>query len=257
MRMLNSDWKEIEWILTDVDDTLTYSGQLPPCTLVALQKLKNAGKKIVAVTGACTGWADHMAQLWPVDAVISENGAIILEKKEGVLTRRGYTPLSQMAKQQHQLKQHIQVILENYPNIGFTLDQAYRLCEVAIDIGQNREPVDVEIVDELVGHIHQLGANATSSSIHINAWYGAHSKRVTVEYFLQQKGLSEANMQARCCYIGDSLNDVEMFEWLDKSVGVANIRRFWDRLSHKPSIVMNQAGGYGFAEFADQLLTLK
>ena len=79
---LNQNWKKIDWVLTDVDDTLTWQGQLPPETLIALSKLRDSGKKVVAVTGACAGWCDHIAQLWPVDAVLGENGAFIMEKKK-------------------------------------------------------------------------------------------------------------------------------------------------------------------------------
>ena len=85
---LDQNWKSIDWVLTDVDDTLTWQGQLPPETLVALKALRDAGKKVVAVTGACAGWCDHIAQLWPVDAVLGENGAFIMEKQNGYLTLR-------------------------------------------------------------------------------------------------------------------------------------------------------------------------
>ena len=70
----------MQWILTYVDDTLTWHGQLPPETLIALSKLRQAGLKVVAVTGVCADWCDHIAQLWHVDAVIGENDAFIMEK---------------------------------------------------------------------------------------------------------------------------------------------------------------------------------
>lgn len=37
--------KQIEWLLTDVDDTLTWQGKLPPETLVALAELERVGVK--------------------------------------------------------------------------------------------------------------------------------------------------------------------------------------------------------------------
>lgn len=86
-------WKNIKWVLTDVDDTLTWQGRLPPETLIALNKLQQANIKVVAVTGACAGWCDHIAQLWPVDAVLGENGAFIMEKVDGVLQLKPNTTL--------------------------------------------------------------------------------------------------------------------------------------------------------------------
>ena len=253
MTQLDQSWNNIEWVLTDVDDTLTCDGHLPPETLIALDKLRQAGFKVVAVTGACAGWCDHIAQLWPVDAVLGENGAFILEKKDG-LTIKTEQPLETIRQKQFELREQIEAILKDYPDLTLTLDQSYRLCEVAIDIGQNRPKVDQAIVEEVLGKIHQLGAYATASSIHINAWYGEHSKKVTSFAYLESKGLRADDIQEKACYVGDSMNDQQMFEVLGKTVGVANIKKFWDRLTHKPALVMSKPGGYGFAEFTGMLL---
>ncbi|RTZ17972.1 HAD-IIB family hydrolase [Vibrio aquaticus] len=254
---LSKDWKQIEWVLTDVDDTLTWQGKLPPETLIALNALKQQGIKVVAVTGACAGWCDHIAQLWPVDAVLGENGAFTLEKGDRGISLASSVPLETMRAQQAELKVQIKQLLAQYPDVNLTLDQAYRLCEVAIDIGQNREPLDPRVIEQLVAQIHQLGAHATASSIHINAWYGEHSKRNSTFAYLKRKGLSEQEILEKCCYVGDSLNDQQMFETLPMTVGVKNIEHYWHKLSHKPSLVMSQPGGFGFAEFSQQLLALK
>jgi len=251
---LNQHWKNIKWVLTDVDDTLTWQGKLPPQTLMALERLQQADIKVVAVTGACAGWCDHIAQLWPVDAVLGENGAFVLEKINGALTLSTEIELTQVRANQAKLKQQVLEILKSYPQLSLTLDQQYRLCEVAIDIGQNCPKVAPEIVAQVVAKIHQLGANATASSIHINAWYGEHSKKLSSWRFLDQHGLTEQQILTQACYVGDSLNDQQMFETLPLSVGVANISHYWSQLDFHPSVVMSQPGGYGFAEFVDLLL---
>ena len=254
---LGNDWQHINWVLTDVDDTLTWQGSLPPETLIALQKLRDNGIKVVAVTGACAGWCDHIAQLWPVDAVLGESGAFLLEKQDGALQLSSETPLEQVRQNQAKLKQEVEAILLSYPDLSLTLDQSYRLCEVAIDIGQNRKPVNPETVQAVLERIHALGAHATASSIHINAWYGEHSKKNAVHRFLTNKGLSLEQIHNQACYVGDSMNDQQMFESLPLTVGVANIKHYWDKLDHHPSKVMSQPGGYGFAEFVDALLAVK
>ena len=254
---LDKNWQDIGWVLTDVDDTLTWEGKLPPETLIALSHLQSAGIKVVAVTGACAGWCDHIAQLLPVDAVIGENGAFILEKKQGQLTLQADVDRQQLKQQQARLKAQVLDILQDYPQLNLTLDQSYRLCEVSIDIGQNCPQVDRSIVEAILSKIKKLGANATASSIHINAWYGEHSKKITSLRFLQQKGLSESEILTQCCYVGDSLNDQQMFSTLPNSVGVANLSHYWNQLIAHPSILMTEPGGYGFAEFTKQLLQLK
>ncbi|MCG9625170.1 HAD-IIB family hydrolase [Vibrio mediterranei] len=254
---LSSEWKQINWVLTDVDDTLTWDGSLPPDTLIALQSLRDNDIKVVAVTGACAGWCDHIAQLWPVDAVLGENGAFLLEKKDGALKITTERALEQIRADQAKLKQQVLDILSDFPDLALTLDQSYRLCEVAIDIGQNCEPVDPQIVQQVLTRIHALGAHATASSIHINAWYGDHSKRHSSLSFLKGKGIEGNKVDEQCCYVGDSLNDQLMFERLPLTVGVANISHYWDKLEHKPSLVMTKPGGFGFAEFAEKLIALK
>ncbi|WP_375749761.1 HAD-IIB family hydrolase [Vibrio sp. HN007] len=254
---LTSEWKEINWVLTDVDDTITCEGMLPPEALIAMDKLQKAGIKVVAVTGACSGWCDQIAQLWPVEAALGENGAITLKKNNGHLCIESAVSLEEMRELQSTLKQQVLEILKDYPDLKLTLDQPYRLCEVAIDIGQNRPKVDSKIINEVVDKIHALGAHATASSIHINAWYGEHSKKVSSLAFLRSYGLSDEEIDEQVCYVGDSANDQAMFATLTKSVGVANIANYWDKLTDYPSVVMTKPGGYGFAEFVDQLLELK
>src|SRR5262245_31171017 len=65
----------IEGVLTDIDETLSTRGQLTADAYRALEMLKEAGLRVVPVTGRPAGWCDHIARFWPVDAVVGENGA--------------------------------------------------------------------------------------------------------------------------------------------------------------------------------------
>jgi 3-deoxy-D-manno-octulosonate 8-phosphate phosphatase KdsC-like HAD superfamily phosphatase len=59
----------------------------------------------------------------------------------------------------------------------------------------------------------------------------------------------------RWVYVGDSTNDQVMFEHFACSVGVANIRRFEDQLTHRPRYITPSERGAGFAELTRHLLT--
>jgi HAD superfamily hydrolase (TIGR01484 family) len=251
---LGTHWSRVDWVLTDVDDTITLHGRLPPEALRALEQLQEAGIGVVAVTGACAGWCDHIAHAWPVNAVLGENGAFVLEKHNGRMTLTSARPLADIRADQARLRAQIEAMLVHEPDLSLTLDQPYRLCEVAIDIGQNRERVDPERVATWLAKLHALGVHATASSIHINAWYGEHSKRTTALRYLAERGLSKNELHHRVACIGDSPNDQALFEALPLSVGVANIRKYWERLQHRPSVVTDLEGGYGFAQFAQALL---
>ena len=62
-------------VFSDIDDTLTTDGQLPPIAYAALDDLRRVGLRVILITGRPAGWCDHIARMWPVDAVIGENGA--------------------------------------------------------------------------------------------------------------------------------------------------------------------------------------
>tara|TARA_R110001583_G_scaffold51161_11_gene159797 strand:+ start:31191 stop:32030 length:840 start_codon:yes stop_codon:yes gene_type:complete len=254
--------KKIKWLLTDVDDTLTWQGKLPAETLLALEKLNSAGVNIVAVTGACAGWCDQIARLWPVHGVIGENGAFWMQKKNQQFISREMYPLSQMRFRQSKLIQQLNILLEAYPEVDYAYDQAFRFCDVAINLSQDREPIQEHICNELVKKIRRLSIDgqavyATLSSIHLNVWVGHHSKRLTAEkYLLENNGIAPMVLN-EIAYIGDSLNDESMFSWLPMTFGVKNIEPVLNKLKAKPAYITTKNGGYGFTELADIILCAK
>ncbi len=69
--------RRVRGILTDIDGTLTTGGRLPACAGLALEQLSQSGLHVIPVTGRCIAWAEILVRLWPVDAIIGENGAFI------------------------------------------------------------------------------------------------------------------------------------------------------------------------------------
>ncbi|MCW8344848.1 HAD-IIB family hydrolase [Vibrio sp. ZSDZ65] len=254
--------KRIQWLLTDVDDTLTWQGTLPAQTLEALTQLKEVGVHVIAVTGACAGWCDQIAKLWPVHSVIGENGAFSMQKNRQGFHIESTLPMATMKHQQAQLLEALKELLRDYPDIDFANDQAFRYCDVAINIGQDRDAVDRDTCQELLARIRQLSieghkVKATQSSIHINVWIGEHSKQVTSEQLLLQQLSQESLPLEHITYIGDSLNDESMFAWLPMTFGVNNITRWLPQLRAKPSYITVNNGGYGFAELATLIVQAK
>jgi len=70
MRLLASAptriFEAARFVLTDMDDTLTYRGRLSAETYLALERLQSAGIKVVPVTAAPAGWCDQMVRMWPI-----------------------------------------------------------------------------------------------------------------------------------------------------------------------------------------------
>ena len=68
----------IRFVLSDIDDTITTEGRLTSHAYAALEQLAEAGVIVIPITGRPAGWCDHIARMWPVFAVVGENGAFYM-----------------------------------------------------------------------------------------------------------------------------------------------------------------------------------
>jgi hydroxymethylpyrimidine pyrophosphatase-like HAD family hydrolase len=85
-----STFASVRFVLTDMDETLTYRGRLSARTYDAMERLQDAGVKVIPVTAAPAGWCDQMARMWPVDGVISENGGLFIQRDGEYGVRRKF-----------------------------------------------------------------------------------------------------------------------------------------------------------------------
>src|SRR5215472_8807314 len=67
--------RSIRGVFTDIDDTLSTDGRITGEAYDAMARLRAAGLLVIPITGRPAGWCDHIARMWPVDAVVGENGA--------------------------------------------------------------------------------------------------------------------------------------------------------------------------------------
>jgi hydroxymethylpyrimidine pyrophosphatase-like HAD family hydrolase len=99
------------------------------------------------------------------------------------------------------------------------------------------------------------GMNATVSSIHINGWFGEHTKLSGARWIVQRLlGRTLDAETAHWVYVGDSTNDQLMFGHFPLSVGVANLMHFAAQLHTWPAYLTRLERGQGFAEVAHRLL---
>lgn len=237
-------------VFTDVDDTLTYNGTLPVETFQALYRLKEAGIEVIPVTGASAGWCDCLIKTWPIQHIIGENGALSMQKDTTGIVRRYFVKESKVVIEDMEKLQAIAVQLSNtFPEIQYTQDQAFRLTDIAFDIGQ-AVTVDSQRADQATQWLTTLGVHAKRSSIHINVWIGSHSKASGAVAWLQKNNIKIQD----CLFIGDSPNDESMFETFPLSIGVANIKKFIPGMKHLPNYVTKNQGGHGFVDMVNCLL---
>jgi len=248
--------KPIIGVLTDIDDTLTTDGAITPDALQALTRLQAAGFKVIPITGRPVGWSAPFAQSWPVDAIVAENGAVGLIHSPGQALRKIYQQSA--AERAHNLARMQAVsqrVLKEVPASRLAQDSAGRETDIAIDHSEfNHLPQTA--IDEVLHILRSEGMTATVSSIHINAWFGAHSKLEGARWILRELWGRDLDAEInQWVYVGDSTNDQVMFAHCAHSVGVANIRRFEAQLTHPPQFITPSERGAGFAELARHLLS--
>lgn len=252
------DLKSIRGVCLDIDDTLSTSGKLTAEAFSALWSLKEAGFWVIPVTGRPSGWCDHIARFWPVDAVVGENGAFTFYMEGGV-RKRIETPGAD-DEAQSRLFDLGQKISARFPKARWASDQAYREFDLAIDICEDVPPWSRAEVDELLALCEREKAHAKLSSIHVNAWFGDYDKRRGLEHWLKSgaPGIEGAAPKwDELLFIGDSPNDEPLFASFRASVGVANLKKYLDRVKSPPRWITESESGAGFAEMARRLVALR
>lgn len=247
----------IRAVLTDIDDTITTDGRLPALAYEALEKLHEAGIGVVPVTGRPAGWCDMIARFWPVDGVVGENGAFSFRYLEGEkrMVRTYAQEQAIRAAGKAKLWDIARRVLREIPGTAIASDQAYREIDMAIDFAEDVKPLSLDVARKIVAAFEAEGATAKISSIHVNAWFGTHDKLGMALRFLEEAcGIPESEAKSVVAYCGDSPNDAPMFGYFPLSIGVANVRRFAERMEHLPRFVTVEEGGAGFAAFAARLL---
>ena len=129
-------------VFCDIDDTLTTDGRLPHVAYRALWDGYRAGLRIVPVTGRPAGWVDHMARMWPVTAVVGENGAFYFWMAQGKMNRRFIQSYDQRTRARQKLEQIKRRILQEIPGAAVSADQNYRESDLAIDFCEDVARLD-------------------------------------------------------------------------------------------------------------------
>ncbi|WP_085907797.1 HAD-IIB family hydrolase [Kiloniella majae] len=249
---------QIRYVLTDIDDTVTTDGRLSAESYVALEDLAKAGFKVIPITGRPAGWCDHFARMWPVDAVVGENGAFYFryEHHAKKMTCRFWKEEEERAEDRKRINQLRLSIPLEVPGAGIASDQDYRVADLAVDFCEDVVPLDQEAIDRIVSLFEEAGAKAKVSSIHVNGWFGDYDKLSMTELlFREAYGLELDQVLDQVVFSGDSPNDAPMFARFPHSVGVANVKDFAGRMPHEPTWVTSERSGRGFVELAKMLLS--
>ena len=241
----------VRGVFCDIDDTLTTGGRLTAEAYAAMERLRAAGKLVVPVTGRPAGWCDPIARLWPVDAVVGENGAFYFCYDAGArkLIRRFLEDEATRAANRARLEAVRDRILREVPGSALASDQPYRETDLAVDFCEDVPRLPAAAVERIVSIMEASGMTAKRSSIHVNGWFGHYDRLGMTRTLMQERfGVDLERARADYAFVGDSPNDAPMFAFFPHSVGVANVRDFLERMPVRPTFVTTARCGAGFAE---------
>jgi HAD superfamily hydrolase (TIGR01484 family) len=255
--MTHDEAAGVRYVLMDIDDTLTTDGKLEASPYAALWKLREAGLRVVPITGRPAGWCGLIAREWPCDGVVGENGALAFweERSPGGRGRLAADYHPAAVRNDHPVLRGIQErALAEIPGLRVARDQFARLFDIALDFAEEDPVLPLSAARQILAMATRAGAMAKISSIHVNVWMGRYDKLAMAERFLARRfGWSGAD-DRQVVFVGDSPNDEPLFARFPLAAGVANVRRYGGLMKQLPAFVATKACGAGFAEIAEAIL---
>lgn len=254
---MNEFNSRIQFLLTDIDDTLTDEGQLGEQAYSALWKLHKAGIHVIPITGRPAGWCEMIARQWPVSGIVGENGGFYFRYKNKQMHRKFFFDEKTQKENRNKLNLIEKEVLSSVNGSAVASDQFCRLMDLAIDFCEDVPKLPANDVQRIVDIFKKHGAEAKVSSIHVNGWFGKYDKlSMSLDFLKTEFSISAEEAKKVCAFSGDSPNDEPMFSYFPHSFAVANIAEFVSQIKNKPQYVSNSRGGLGFSEIAQRILSI-
>jgi HAD superfamily hydrolase (TIGR01484 family) len=248
----NAEFRDVRFVLTDMDETLTYQGRLSAATYSSLERLQGVGIRVIPVTAAPAGWCDQMARMWPVDGVIGENGGVFFQREphgHGVV-RKFWHPEGVLREISARLDSIAKAVQAQVPNARFADDQAFRLTSIAFS-----RPEEPTACEQIVEALRSAGADSTINNLWVLGWLGGYDKlamtrRVMADVYDVDIDIDRDSV----LYTGDSTNDAPMFGFFRHTVGVSTVVQYLHQIPVPPAWITAGPGGRGFEEAAEALI---
>jgi HAD superfamily hydrolase (TIGR01484 family) len=263
-----SDWpmearRGLVGVFTDIDDTLTTHGAITPDALQALADLRNSGLQVIPVTGRHVGWClpflngSANGARWPVHAMVAENGAVAWVPEGEGFAKRHQQDAETRRINWERMQAVGRDVMAAVPGLHLSADLGGRDTDISFDYNEFVH-LPPESVAQAVEFLQQASMHTSVSSIHIHGCFGDFNKWHGACWIVQELlGRDLTLERERWVFVGDSGNDQAMFAQLPYSVGVANICKVADKLSHRPRYVTQGERGAGFAEVAKAILAAR
>lgn len=243
-------------LFSDVDGTMTTGDRIEASTYVALERLGDAGVPVVMVTGRPAGFGYAFMKMTPVLACVTENGGVTFVR-EGRQIRKIYgVPAASLPEWRRRMNDATIDVTSKVPGARLSSDSKYREVDLAIDWNEEVS-LGREVAETCVRMLSKAGFLAVRSSVHVNFGPPHFDKLSACMTVVRQVLGNDANDLSPYVYVGDALNDAPMFNGFPTSVGVANIKQYWDELAFKPAFLTELPEGAGLREVIDHLMAIR
>jgi len=243
-------------LFSDIDGTITTGGHVEASTYAALERLGEAGIPVIFVTGRPAAFGHAFMSLLPVRAVVTENGGVTFAREGRRLTKLYGVPQATLPEWRRRMHDVAVDVMSKVPGARLSSDSRYREVDLAIDWNEEVS-LSRDDAETCVALIRKAGFAASRSSVHVNFGPPHFDKLSACITVVRQVLGGDGNDLSPFAFVGDALNDAPMFRGFPTSIGVANVKSWWDELDAKPAYITERAEGAGLRELVDHLLAIR
>jgi HAD superfamily hydrolase (TIGR01484 family) len=245
----------IRALFSDVDGTMTSGDRIEARTYEALERLGDAGIPVIMVTGRPAGFGHAFMKMTPVLACVSENGGVTFVRDGKKLVKIYGVPAASLPEWRRRMSDIAVDVMSKVPGARLSSDCKYREVDLAIDWNEEAS-LTLADAETCVQMIKKAGLEAVRSSVHVNFGPPQFDKLSACLQLVRQVLRTDPTDLSSYVYVGDALNDAPMFKGFPTSVGVANIKQYWDELAFKPAFLTEKPEGAGLREVVEHVLGL-
>jgi HAD superfamily hydrolase (TIGR01484 family) len=243
-------------LFSDIDGTMTTGERIESATYAALERLSEAGVPVILVTGRPAGFGHAFMRVMPVLACVTENGGVTFIRDGRKIHKLYGVPAASLPEWRRRMNDVAVDVMSKVPGARLSTDSRYREVDLAIDWNEEVQ-LSRDEAETCVGLIQKAGLSAVRSSVHVNFGPPSFDKLSACLHVVRVVLKGSQSDLTPYVYVGDALNDAPMFRGFPSSVGVANIKAWWDELADRPAFVTERAEGAGLRELIEHVLALR
>lgn len=227
-------------VFSDFDGTMTVNEQMVPLFFDILSLLNSHNIPLVIVTGRSQAWGHFFLTHFDMSVVVTEGGGVISRKQDGLLSDQFMVSDQELQKLELMTKK----LLDHFPGLELSVDSQGRKADRAIELSLLKKR---GLKSQVENFLSQNDVHHSCSNVHLNFWCGDIEKAKTMDFLLAHD-FKHIKSESEIIYFGDSLNDQSVFKRYPHTVGVSNIAKVLDQLTHRPSEILvgkDKEGPYG------------